>query len=539
MKNIKISTLLLGGFAIPVIALLALLWISISQMDTINHQSTIISTNWLPSVQVIERINTQTADLRNEEAVHIISTDADQIRRAEQVIQSIKAKVDDSISLYKSLVSSNEEQVLLNQFEQKYAEYLNIQNKLLSLSEQNKNIEAKDLFLGNSRDAYNQYSDILLKLSQINETGADEASKLGDVIYDDSITLMISLVVVVIIVVVLSGLYISRTLISSITLVQNAMVKMADGDLSVRIENLGNNELGSLAQNYNSTAIKLSELTGKLIDVANNVASSSEELAATMNQSDTNSQNMLSQVEQVATALNEMSSTALEMSQNAVHAEAAASEAISSVETGNQSLTESDEISAKIGDSLKEATSLVNQLKVYSSEIGSVIEVINSISEQTNLLALNAAIEAARAGEAGRGFAVVADEVRNLASKTQKSTIDIQEIISKLQAQAEKADQFMQANTSLIDESQKIAQTVREAFQGITQSVSTISDVNSLVATAATEQSSVTDEISGNISATLDMVNQNVTGIAASTAASQDLAGESENQKQLLSFFHV
>jgi methyl-accepting chemotaxis protein len=227
------------------------------------------------------------------------------------------------------------------------------------------------------------------------------------------------------------------------------------------------------------------------------------------------------------------------MSENASNAESSANEAMQNVHTGDESLGKSDDNSNKIRESVTQSTEIVNQLKVYSTEIGSVIDVINSISEQTNLLALNAAIEAARAGEAGRGFAVVADEVRSLAAKTQQSTIDIQEIISKLQSQAEKADQFMKSNATLVDESQHIAQSLREAFAGIAQSVNTISDVNSLVATAANEQCSVTDEIAANISNTVDMVNQNVVGIGESTRASQALSKEADKQKQLLAYFRI
>jgi len=539
MRNIKIGVLLFGGFTIPVIALLGLVWISITQMGTINNQSTIISTNWLPSVQLIERINTQTADLRNVESVHIISTEAAQIKQADQSIQNIKSEINETLSAYEKLVSSDEESRLLQDFKKKYDNYLNIQKSLLALSEQNKNQEAKDLFLGTSRDAYREYSDVLLKLSDLNELSATKASEYGDILYDESISLMMWVVVAVIIIVIFTGVLIAKNLTSSIKQVQDAMTKMANGDLTTRIDHLGKNELGVLADSYNKTAANLSNLTSQLISVANNVAGSSETLASAMNQADHNSQNMLSQVEQIATALNEMSSTALEMSQNAANAETAANEAITNVEIGNKSLIKSNDISLKIGESITEATKLVNQLKEYSTEIGAVIEVINSISEQTNLLALNAAIEAARAGEAGRGFAVVADEVRSLAAKTQQSTIDIQEIITKLQTQAEKADQFMKSNSKLIDDSQQVANSVQEAFKGITESVNTISDVNSMVATAASEQSSVTEDISSNIALTVDIVNQNVLGIAESTNASRALAQESENQKKLLSVFRV
>lgn len=539
MRNIKIGTLLLGGFIIPIIALIGLVWLSITEMGTINSQSTIISTNWLPSVQLVERVNTQTSELRNRESAHIISTNATQIASATQAIEDSKAEIQKTLSEYEQLVSSDEEKRLLQEFKQKYNDYLVIQRNLLALSEQNKNEEAKALYLGQSRDAYRAYSEVLTRLSDLNEASANQASEYGDVIYEEAIEMMLAVVVVVTIVVIATGLVISKNLTSSISLVQDAMGKMAQGNLTVRIEQLGNNELGILADSYNQAASKLSQLMSKLIAVADNVALSSETLASTMNQADANSQNMLSQVEQIATALTEMSSTALEMSQNAANAETAAGEAIAYVEVGNKSLIESNKISLKIGDSLGEATSLVNQLKEYSTDIGEVIDVINSISEQTNLLALNAAIEAARAGEAGRGFAVVADEVRSLAAKTQQSTIDIQEIITKLQSQAEKADQFMQSNSKLIDDSQQIAHTVQEAFKKITESVTTISDVNTLVATAASEQSSVTEDISNNIASTVDIVNQNVAGIAESTNASRSLARESENQKGLLNVFVI
>ncbi|ELR66508.1 Methyl-accepting chemotaxis protein [Photobacterium marinum] len=199
----------------------------------------------------------------------------------------------------------------------------------------------------------------------------------------------------------------------------------------------------------------------------------------------------------------------------------------------------SDDISAQIDSSVKESTEIVNQLREYSNEIGTVVDVITGISEQTNLLALNAAIEAARAGEQGRGFAVVADEVRSLAAKTQQSTVDIQELISRLQEQAQQADNFMKSNSELINESLDITRQVGEAFTTISDSVAQISELNTLVATASEEQSGVTKDISQNVTITSDIVNQNVAGIAQSSQASEELSRLADEQKSLLSYFRV
>ena len=335
MKNINISKLLAIGFSIPTLAIIGFLFLSMSEMNTINQQSTIISDNWLPSVGLVERINTQTADLRNNEAVHIISTDSQTIQKATTDINKIKQNINNTVNAYSKLVNSKEEQQLVDSFEKEYQEYMNIQKELLALSEQNKNIEAKELFLGKSLSAYNEYSAVLLKLSALNEKGAKQASEYGDIIYDRSILIMIVAVVAVSVAIIIFAIFISRSLVNSITTVQNAMTKLSEGDLTIRIADQGNNELGMLSQGFNKTAERLADITKQLISVANNVASSSESLASTTSQGESNSQQVLIQVEQVATAVNEMSSTAMEISRNATDAESSTNEAIQNVENGH------------------------------------------------------------------------------------------------------------------------------------------------------------------------------------------------------------
>ncbi|QHG97184.1 hypothetical protein EHC70_24020 [Vibrio parahaemolyticus] len=315
------------------------------------------------------------------------------------------------------------------------------------------------------------------------------------------------------------------------------MEKMADGDFTQRITPTGN-ETG-IYQSLIKLSNQLSELIQNTHSISENVASASEELNAVMNDTKSNAQEELSQVEQISTAITELSSTSQDVSQLALVAEREACKAKENVQSGKQTLEQNITLTGSIHSSVNESANIVDELRQFAIEIGSVTEVINSISEQTNLLALNAAIEAARAGEHGRGFAVVADEVRSLASKTQESTVSIQEIIEKLQKQSERAQTNMAQNVELIVHSVQLADNIKASFEDISASVESISEINTVVATAAQEQFSVTEDISKNTTLAFDLVQQNVSGMNDTLKASSDLAMLAETQKSDLGFFKI
>ncbi|MCA3903835.1 MAG: methyl-accepting chemotaxis protein [Gammaproteobacteria bacterium] len=320
-----------------------------------------------------------------------------------------------------------------------------------------------------------------------------------------------------------------------------AMAEIAhgDGDLTLRLDDSAKDEVGELARQFNHFVTKVHDTVVEANQVSQHLNSAAEQLSQVTEQTGNNIQRQQQETEQVATAMNEMVATVQEVAYNASEA-ADATEAANKATINGQSIVESvvGGINQLLSD-IEQTGQVLEKLEQQSVDIDTVLEVIRSIAEQTNLLALNAAIEAARAGEQGRGFAVVADEVRALASRTQQSTEEIQRIIEQLQQGAKQAVSVMQHSIDSTQTSVEQAEQAGASLHEITSTVDTINAMNIQIASAASEQVSVSDEINRNIANINDAVILTVDACEQSEHASQELKSLAQQLSQHMSHFKV
>ena len=549
---------------------------SLYQMNNINDASTEISKNWMPSTVNVQRLNTLTSDYRIQEILHIYSTDKQDMAFYVKRMDDILAQFNQTSAKYSKLLSSPEEQKLYDEFLVAWKEYMAAHDEIYKLSVQNQTAQAVDILTHRSRELFEKASGILLQLVKLNLQGGDQASLAGDEMYDSSKMLVTAVLIAAVLIGVLLIFFLVRNVLRQLGKdpgelngiarrvvegdynvddgskkmgVYGAIVEMVNA-LKTHIDNAQRESENAREQSRKAQeAMQQAEAASreaqskteamlvaadKLEQVGGVVSSASTQLSAQIEQSDRGAAESATRLSEAATAMNEMNATVQEVARNAGSASAASAETREKAEAGAQVVEKAVLSIEQVHQMSLELKDDMTQLSEHAQDITRIMGVISDIADQTNLLALNAAIEAARAGEAGRGFAVVADEVRKLAEKTMASTNDVGNAITAIQESTAKSMTGVDNAVERIGEANELASRSGAALEEIVATVVATGDQVNAIATASEEQSAASEEINQSIVQVNDMSRQTAEAMAEAARAVSDLAAQAHGLTELI-----
>ncbi len=403
----------------------------------------------------------------------------------------------------------------------------------LTAIEKEMGLSHKDGLLGELRGVIHQTEELLTQAdSTIHNVIAAEDERIGLIFMVVSAVfaaLNITLIV-----------WLAMGIIRPVETLSSVMAQASkERDLTQRANIKGNNEIADMAKVFNTMLGEFSNLMSQVMESSTQLSSSAEQLTAVTGKASQDVMRQRAESDMVATAINEMSSTAQEVARNANDAAAASHTADEQASKGNQVVSSAINSINELAEQVSDTAMVIKELEGESHDISTVLNVIREIAEQTNLLALNAAIEAARAGEQGRGFAVVADEVRTLAQRSQESTQEINDIINRLQEKSSSAVEAMESGLKQTASSVEQAQQAGEALSEITQAVTVINGMNIQIASAAEEQSAVAEETNRNVVNITQIANETSEGARDTSETSHALAQMAVHLRGMINQFKV
>ncbi|WP_222833001.1 methyl-accepting chemotaxis protein [Pseudomonas sp. SC3(2021)] len=524
LRNLKIAPRAFLGFAFIALLVIVLGVFAVNRMSIIRQASIDMDTNQLPSVTYLGVVTENVLRLRILSFRILVNREPAGLQEAQTRIGVLVDKVRSAQASYAALPAEAEERALYQAFATTLDNYLQAQNQMMDLSRQGKVEEMRTLINTKIKEGTDQMGEQLNKLIAINAAGAKVASTQAGEYYDSAITGIIIVAVIAALATILLALLLTRSIVTPLNRAVLVAQTIADGNLSKAIEIDGKDEATQLLQALATMQTNLRKTIEQIAGSATQLGAAAEELSAVTEEASRGLQQQNNEIEQAATAVNEMTVAVEEVARNAVSTSEASNQSTQAAREGRDQVVKTVDAIQTMTHDVQSTAQMIEGLAAQGRDIGKVLDVIRAIAEQTNLLALNAAIEAARAGEAGRGFAVVADEVRALAHRTAQSTQEIEKMVAGIQNGTGEAVSSMQQSNQRTQTTLEMARAAGVALEQITQSIHQINERNLVIASASEEQAQVSREVDRNLVNIRDLATQSAAGANQTSAATHELS---------------
>ncbi|AZE64662.1 methyl-accepting chemotaxis protein [Pseudomonas synxantha] len=524
LRNMNIAPRAFLGFAFIGALMLLLGVFALNQMSKIRAAAEDITLSSVPSIRALDEFTQLTLRLRVLSYRLLTNREPEVQQKTLEAFDVRNQQIRTAQGVYEKLIESSEERSTYNEYVGLLGQYHQIEERMKSLSRANQTDELRTLLNTELLNNSEQVNAVLNRLLEINNTMANDTNQQAKDQYDLAFNLVVGLLVVATALTLLFAWLLTRSITVPIAQALEAAEEVAEGNLTRPITVDGNDEAGRLLAAMAKMQNKLRDTLQRIAGSATQLASAAEELNAVTDESARGLTQQNNEIEQAATAVNEMTSAVEEVARNAVSTSEASRNATTSAGDGRDLVQETVTAIERMSADVQATASLIGDLANESRDIGKVLDVIRGLADQTNLLALNAAIEAARAGEAGRGFAVVADEVRALAHRTQQSTSEIERMIGSIQTGTEHAVDSMRNSTERAESTLNIAKGAGMSLDTINTAIVEINERNLVIASAAEEQAQVAREVDRNLVNIRDLSVQSATGASQTSAASSELS---------------
>jgi len=524
LRNLNIAPRAFLGFAFIALLVIVLGVFAVSRMTVIRQASIDMDSTQLPSVTHLSVITENALRMRILSFRVLVNREPASLQEAQTRIAVLVDKARKAQASYAALPAGPEERALYQTFATTLDNYLQAQNQMMELSRQDKLDEMRTLINTRIKDGTDQMGEQLNKLIAMNASDAKTASIQAGQYYDSAITGIIIVAVFAAVATVLLAWLLTRSIVTPLNRAVQAAQTIADGNLSKVIEVDGKDEPARLLEALAAMQNNLRKTIEQIAGSATQLGAAAEELSAVTEEASRGLQQQNNEIEQAATAVNEMTAAVEEVARNAVSTSEASNQSTHAAREGRDQVVKTVDAIQTMTHDVQNTAHMIEGLAAQGRDIGKVLDVIRAIAEQTNLLALNAAIEAARAGEAGRGFAVVADEVRALAHRTAQSTQEIEKMVAGIQNGTGEAVSSMQQSNQRTQTTLEMARAAGVALEQITQSIHQINERNLVIASASEEQAQVSREVDRNLVNIRDLATQSAAGANQTSAATHELS---------------